>query len=87
MANQQSINDLNFIAVSGKKFRAEVDGNGNYIYIGFSSAGTTVDTAEWQIQKLAYDSTTGVVDSSDFANGSSDFDKVWSMRSMYTYDI
>lgn len=81
-----SINDLVNLSLNEKKFRAVLDGNGNFLYIGYSAPGTLVSEAKWQIQKFTYDGTyTSMPTQIDFANGNDNFDKIWSSYASYTY--
>ena len=61
----------------------DYDVNGNLVYIGIGRAGWTVDDPQWFIKKLVYSGNNLI--SMQCANGSINFDKVWTARSGYTY--
>jgi hypothetical protein len=83
-----SLNDIFLISLLGKKFRAVLDSNGSYLYIGYAPAGVSTSEPKWQIQKFKFDdSFTTTPISSDFANGQDDFNKIWDNRTSYTYDL
>jgi hypothetical protein len=82
---QLSINDLTYLSLNGTTYRAELDGNGNFIYIGYANPGTLTSESKWQIQKFLFDSTFNVPLSITFPNGISNQDFIWDNRSSYQY--
>jgi len=81
-----SANDLIYQAKFEKKFRAELDANGNYLYVGYAMPGTSESDPKWQIRKITYDATyTNTPIAVDWANGNDNFDKVWNNRASYSY--
>lgn len=60
--------------------------SGQTLYIGEAYPGTSTSEARWRIQKMEYDDgenmpPTGIV----WADGTSEFTKVWDDRTTYTY--
>jgi hypothetical protein len=62
----------------------DFDVNGNVIYFGFATPGSSVTDAVWQIKKLVY-SGTGNLLSVFWANGASNFINAWSGRAGLAY--
>lgn len=52
-------------------------------YYGFAAPGTAIGTAGWRIIKK--DSSVSPITSYLYASGTIDFDKLWTLRSSYTY--
>jgi hypothetical protein len=52
------------------------------MYIGKATSGSSTSSAVWQIKKLTE---SGVVTSILFANGSNEFNNIWSNRASLTY--
>jgi len=61
------------------------DANNRPQYLGRARAGALASAAEWQIQKLTYDLTTGLCTAIAFANGANDYNAVWNDRASYNY--
>ena len=82
---QFSINDLNYLSLGGSAFRSEIDGNGNFVYIGYALPGSLTSESKWQIQKFLFDGTFNVPLSITFPNGNSHHDFIWDNRATYSY--
>lgn len=54
-------------------------------YIGQAPAGAATSSAQWQIRKLAYDGSTGMLLTVKFAGGSNDYNSVWTDRATLSY--
>ena len=68
------------------KMKMENTASGQPIYIGEAFPGTTNSEAAWRIKKMEYDDgemlpPTGQV----WADGTSDFVKIWTLRASYSY--
>jgi hypothetical protein len=84
--SQGSLNDLSYLYMTEKKLRSELDGNGNFLYLGYASPGYLTSDAKWQIRKFTWDGTfTSMPRQIDWASGNDNFDKVWDNRSSYVY--
>ena len=66
------------------KTRIEVNNANAPVYIGKAYPGTAEGVAKWRIQKLTY-SNGGILLSTDFAEGSSQFEYSWTGRAGYNY--
>lgn len=62
----------------------EYDGSGNPIYTGFAAPGTAKSASLWKIRKITYDVNGNPTDI-QWADGDTQFDKVWNSRATYTY--
>lgn len=51
-------------------------------YVGYTKPGTATSEALWRIMRI---SVSGAITSVEFANGADLFDRVWDLRSEYTY--
>ena len=80
-----SINDSLWLSLVGKDMVAELDGNGNYLYIGYAIPGSLITDAKWQIQKFFIDPTFNQPTQSRYANGSDEFIYIWDNRGDYYY--
>ena len=65
---------------------------GSITYIGYCTAGATVNSSSWCIKKITTETTTvdGVTTettSIEYANGSSNFDCTWADRNTYYYSL
>lgn len=65
-----------------KKFSK--DSQGRMEYIGYALPKSAEGDPKWFIKKLTYDSG-GFQTDELFAQGSADFDKLWTLRTFYTY--
>ena len=61
------------------------DVNNRPQYVGRAPAGVATTVAQWQIRKITYDGTTGLPLTVQFANGSNDYNSIWTGRAGYTY--
>lgn len=70
-------------------FRAINDKNGNPIYIGRALVGTLENEPKWQIRKMTYDDSQGIIKVSWAVNSSgeasSDFEFIWLKAENYQY--
>lgn len=64
--------------------RQDFDGGNQPIYIGEAVPGTAEGTGSWRIRKLAY--TSDKLTKVSWADGSGDFEKVWTSRAGYAYN-
>lgn len=55
------------------------------LYIGEAKPGTADSGNGWRIYRLAYVGATTCIAKRRYANGSSEFDKVWDDRATYDY--
>lgn len=55
------------------------------IYSGKANPGALKSEAKWQIVKYNYDSSNRATEK-NFANGDSEYDKVWNDRATYDFD-
>lgn len=62
----------------------DYDSTTNPVYLGSAVPGTATATAEWQIRKLAYDSS-GNITSIKYAAGTPEFTQVWNDRTGLSY--
>lgn len=70
------------ISVSSATYNVNLDEvSATVMYVGEALPGTSAASAAWRIKKI--DQTSGLV--LTWANGDSDFDKVWDNRASYTY--
>jgi hypothetical protein len=86
MVDYRDVFQIAFLTYYGNGIQAvENNANGLPVYIGYAQAGTGKSEAKWQIRKITYDSNMGMTDV-QFADGSTDFNKVWNLRNTaYTY--
>ena len=61
-----------------------VDVEGSFTYIGEADPGTATSSALWRIKRVYETNSEGDIEII-WANGSSDFDKVWDDRATYSY--
>lgn len=61
----------------------DYEGGNIVIFIGRAHPSTKVTEAAWQIRKFTY--ATNLITNIEFANGNSNFDKVWNDRADYDY--
>ena len=70
------------IPVSSASYTIELDeASATITYVGEANPGTATSASTWRIKRL--DSSSGLVVT--WANGTSNFDKVWNDRASYTY--
>lgn len=62
----------------------DYDGGTQVIYMGRATANARTSDALWQIRKFTYVSNR--VTQIEFANGTTEFDKIWDNRKNGTYD-
>lgn len=64
--------------------KIEYDASNNPIYIGDAVPGTLTSTSVWRIKKLTYDASNNPTDI-QWADGNTNFDKIYDNRATYTY--
>jgi hypothetical protein len=64
--------------------KIEYDASNNPIYVGEAAPGTAVTTAGWRIKLITYDASNNPTDV-QWADGNTNFDKIWNNRSGGTY--
>ena len=62
----------------------EYDVNNNPTYVGNAAPGTNVSEPRWRIMRITYDAMNNPL-STMWADGNSNFDKVWTSRASYSY--
>ena len=63
----------------------DYDGGSYVVYIGRAQPGALQSDALWQIRKFTYDESNHITNI-EFADGSSEFNKIWDNRSSYDYE-
>lgn len=66
-----------------QSIRAENDGDGNAIYVGWAQPGSAEGNPVWLIARFTYTATFFV--SKQYANGSLNYDQIWTARAGLTY--
>lgn len=62
----------------------EYDASNNPIYVGDARPGTAESANGWRIKKVTYDASNNPTDI-EWAEGTTNFDKVWDDRGIYAY--
>ena len=62
----------------------DYDGNGNILYYGIAVPGSLDSEAKWKIYKYTYNAS-GKMSKTRLAQGETAFNKVWDLRTTYTY--
>jgi len=78
----QKAKPVYLIEINAWTTRIDYSGS-NPVYIGEAQAGTLENETGWRIQKIGYDGSNAV--NVTWAQGSNEFDFVWSNRTNYTY--
>lgn len=61
----------------------DYDGGSMIVYIGKAGASAKTTESRWQIRKLTYSGTSVI--QINFADGNSEFNKIWDNRTTYDY--
>lgn len=69
--------------------RAQNDGSGNVLYLGYAKAGTATSDDKWQISFHAYDGNNSITSKTwpqnASGNASSEYEFTWDDRATYTF--
>lgn len=75
--------DVNAVLGGGATATVIDDATSAITYVGKAALGSALSDAVWQIQKIEV---SGTVTRITWADGNSDFDKVWNDRASYSYE-
>jgi len=81
-------NDLYLLVQNNEKplkKRAETNAMGLTVYFGEADPDALETEAKWRIWKQSFDAVTNAMKEINYADGSAEFDKKWSLRDTYTY--